>query len=210
MSDYKVFAINPGSTSTKIGLFEGEKCLFSKNVSHDAKELEKYDNLTKQLPYRKGMILDLLKEAGFSLDDVDVFVGRGGGLLAMEGGTYAVTDLVLEHARTCANGVVHPATLGSQLADEFAREYGAKAMVVNPPDVDEMQDLARLRSATAKRFCIKNMRTAIMWSAISEEASPSPPTGKDAWLTDMISSAVKARWPRPAAGIFLSPMCSPI
>ena len=98
MSDYKVFAINPGSTSTKIGLFEGEKCLFSKNVSHDAKELEKYDNLTKQLPYRKGMILDLLKEAGFSLDDVDVFVGRGGGLLAMEGGTYAVTDLVLEHA----------------------------------------------------------------------------------------------------------------
>ena len=83
MSDYKVFAINPGSTSTKIGLFEGEKCLFSKNVSHDAKELEKYDNLTKQLPYRKGMILDLLKEAGFSLDDVDVFVGRGGGLLAM-------------------------------------------------------------------------------------------------------------------------------
>ena len=144
MSDYKVFAINPGSTSTKIGLFEGEKCLFSKNVSHDAKELEKYDNLTKQLPYRKGMILDLLKEAGFSLDDVDVFVGRGGGLLAMEGGTYAVTDLVLEHARTCANGVVHPATLGSQLADEFAREYGAKAMVVNPPDVDEMQDLARL------------------------------------------------------------------
>jgi butyrate kinase len=75
---------------------------------------------------------------------VDVFVGRGGGLLAVDGGTYAMTDLLLEHARTCANGIIHPATLGPQLANEFATEYGAKAMVVNPPDVDEYQDLARL------------------------------------------------------------------
>jgi len=144
MKKYKVFAVNPGSTSTKIALFEGDSCLFSKNVSHDAKELEKYENLSQQLPYRKNMILKLLEEAGISLADVDVFVGRGGGLLAMEGGTYAVTDLVLDHAKNCANGVVHPATLGPQLAHEFAEEYGAKAMVVNPPDVDELQDLARM------------------------------------------------------------------
>lgn len=144
MKNYKVFAINPGSTSTKIALFEGDTCLFSKNVSHDAAELEKYDNLSQQLPYRKDMIRKLLDEAGFGLSDVDVFVGRGGGLIAMDGGTYAVTDLVLEHARNCANGVIHPATLGPQLANEFAEEYGAKAMVVNPPDVDELQDLARL------------------------------------------------------------------
>ena len=144
MKKYKVFAVNPGSTSTKIALFEGDTCLFSKNVSHDAKELEKYENLSQQLPYRKDMIRKLLDEAGFGLSDVDVFVGRGGGLLAMDGGTYAVTDLVLDHARSCANGVIHPATLGPQLANEFAEEYGAKAMVVNPPDVDELQDLARM------------------------------------------------------------------
>lgn len=144
MKKYKVFAVNPGSTSTKIALFEEDTCLFSKNVSHDAKELEKYENLSQQLPYRKNMIRKLLEEAGFGLSDVDVFVGRGGGLLAMEGGTYAVTDLVLDHAKNCANGVVHPATLGPQLANEFAEEYGAKAMVVNPPDVDELQDLARM------------------------------------------------------------------
>ena len=144
MKKYKVFAINPGSTSTKIALFEGDTCVFSKNVSHDAKELEKYKNLSEQLPYRKDMIRKLLNEAGFGLSDVDVFVGRGGGLLAMEGGTYAVTELVLEHAKNCANGVVHPATLGPQLANEFAEEYEAKAMVVNPPDVDELQDLARM------------------------------------------------------------------
>ena len=144
MSEYKILTVNPGSTSTKIALFQGEQCLYSKNVSHDAAELEKFHNLTEQLPYRRDMILGLLKEAGITLDDVDVFVGRGGGLLAMEGGTYEVTELLLDHARNFANGVVHPASLGSQLAHEFAETYGAKAMVVNPPDVDELQDLARM------------------------------------------------------------------
>lgn len=144
MNKYKVLTINPGSTSTKIALFEGENCLYSKNVSHEAKELEKFNSMTEQLPYRRDTILKLLKEARIQLFDVDVFVGRGGGLLGMEGGTYKVTELMLEHARTCANGVIHPAALGSQLANEFAKTYGAKAMVVNPPDVDEIQDLARM------------------------------------------------------------------
>lgn len=144
MKAYKVLTINPGSTSTKIALFEGEECLYSQNVSHEAKELAAYITMADQLPYRRDTIRRLLDEAGIRLDDVDVFVGRGGGLLAMEGGTYQVTDLMLEHARVCANGVIHPAALGSQLAAEFAKTYGAKAMVVNPPDVDELQDLARM------------------------------------------------------------------
>ncbi|MCD7868877.1 MAG: butyrate kinase [Clostridiales bacterium] len=144
MGNHKIFAINPGSTSTKIALFEGDQCLYSQNVAHDAKDLAEYENLSDQLPYRRDMILSLLKEADISLEGVEVFVGRGGGLLAMEGGTYDVTDLLVEHARTCANGVIHPAALGSQLAAEFAQKYGARAMVVNPPDVDEMQDVARV------------------------------------------------------------------
>lgn len=144
MKAYKVFTVNPGSTSTKIALFERENCLYSANVSHDANELAKYKTMAEQLPYRRDTIMNLLSEAGISLKDVAVFVGRGGGLLAMEGGTYEVTDLMLEHARSCANGVIHPAALGSQLANEFAEKYDAKAMVVNPPDVDELQDLARM------------------------------------------------------------------
>lgn len=81
MSNYKILTINPGSTSTKIALFQGEECTFSKNVSHDAAELDKFQSLSDQLPYRRDMILNLLEEADISLDDVDVFVGRGGGLL---------------------------------------------------------------------------------------------------------------------------------
>lgn len=144
METYKILTINPGSTSTKIALFEGEKCVYSQNVSHDAGELDQYKTMSDQLPYRRDMIQKLLDSAKVQLADVDVFVGRGGGLLAMEGGTYAVTQLMLEHASTCANGVIHPAALGSQIANEFAEKYGAKAMVVNPPDVDELQNLARM------------------------------------------------------------------
>ncbi len=144
MKEYHILAINPGSTSTKIALFQNETCLFSKNVSHDAGELEKLGHMSNQLAYRKETILNLLKEAGIDLSKVDVFVGRGGGLLAVEGGVYDINEVLLDHAKNCANGIIHPATLGSQLADAFAGEYGARAMVVNPPDVDEYQDLARL------------------------------------------------------------------
>ncbi len=144
MKHYKVLAVNPGSTSTKIALFQDEECVYAKNVSHDASELARFPTIPEQLPYRRDMILGLLKEAEVSLEDIDVFVGRGGGLLAMEGGTYGVSELMLDHARRCANGVIHPAALGFQLANEFAVKYGAKAMVVNPPDVDELQDLARM------------------------------------------------------------------
>ena len=87
MKPYKVLTINPGSTSTKVALFEGEECLYSQNVSHEAKELGQYASMSEQLPYRRDTVLKLLKEAGIRLEEVDVFVGRGGGLIAMEGGT---------------------------------------------------------------------------------------------------------------------------
>lgn len=140
----KVFAINPGSTSTKIALFEDEQCLFSKNVSHDAAVLAQFQNISDQLPYRMETINSLLQENGVTLEGVDAFVGRGGGLLAMEGGTYAVDETLLEHAVKGANGVAHPAQLGPQIAQALAEQYGVKAYVVNPPDVDELQDIARM------------------------------------------------------------------
>jgi len=140
----KIFAINPGSTSTKIALVEAGRVVFSKNVSHNADKLAEYNGISEQLPYRKETILNLLEKDHISLIGIDAFVGRGGGLLPMEGGTYEIDDLLLSHATIGANGVKHPAQLGSQLAKEFAKEYGGKAFVVNPPDVDELQDLARM------------------------------------------------------------------
>jgi len=144
LKSYKIFAINPGSTSTKVALIENDTVLFSKNISHDAKKLEEFDGISAQMPYRKEMILNLLAQDNISLDGISACVGRGGGLMALDGGTYEVDETILDHARRGANGVQHPAQLGPQLANEFAKEYNCPAFVVNPPDVCELQDLARM------------------------------------------------------------------
>lgn len=144
MADYKILTINPGSTSTKIALFHGAELVFSENVSHNSTELDKFENVSEQLIYRRETILNILKEKKIELKNVDAFVGRGGGLLPLEGGTYEINSVLLEHARIGANGVSHPAQLGSQLANEFCQEYGGRAFVVNPPDVDEYSEVARI------------------------------------------------------------------
>jgi butyrate kinase len=144
MKEFEIFAINPGSTSTKIALFKGDKCLFSKNVPHDAETLKQFPTISDQLAYRRNTITALLDESGVRLDAVDAFVGRGGGLMALEGGTYNIDDLLLDHARRGANGIQHPANLGSQLAYDFAQTFGGRAFVVNPPDVDEFELVARI------------------------------------------------------------------
>lgn len=142
--EYRILTVNPGSTSTKVGCFEGKKELFSVNVSHDADKLKEFPTISAQLPYRKETILAELGRAGIDLSTIDAFVGRGGGLLAVEGGTYTVDETLLDHAVRGANGVQHPAQLGSQIAYEFASQYGKPCFVVNPPDTDELCLEARM------------------------------------------------------------------
>lgn len=140
----KILTINPGSTSTKVALFQDDQQLISKSVQHEASDLAKFSTVTDQLPYRKRAVQMALDEAGVELRGLDAVVGRGGGLLAVEGGTYSVDERLLADARVGANGVQHPAQLGSQLANEFAESCQCPAFVVNPPDVDELQEVARI------------------------------------------------------------------
>jgi butyrate kinase len=140
----KVLTINPGSTSTKIGLFAGDEALFIKTVEHDSDALKGFATTPEQIPYRLETIDAALDENGMELSGVDAFVGRGGGLWSMEGGVYEIDDVLLEHARTEANGVHHPASIGPQIARALAEKYSKPAFVVNPPDTDELQDLARM------------------------------------------------------------------
>ena len=116
---YRLLAINPGSTSTKIALFENDKEIFSVNVSHDAAKLKEFREISDQFPYRKETILSELAKKNISLKGIDAFVGRGGGLVGLEGGTYTINETLLHHARIGFT-VKHPATLGSQLAHDFA------------------------------------------------------------------------------------------
>jgi len=139
----KVFVINPGSTSTKIALFEDETRVFGTNVDHDANELKKFKEIADQLPFRMETIQAELDKAGVSLEGVDAFAARCGGLVGLNGGVYAVNDKLLEHARTCFT-VKHPNTLGPQIALELQKKYGGEMFCVNPPDVDELDDVERI------------------------------------------------------------------
>ena len=140
----KILTINPGSTSTKIGLFEDERALFVENIKHDVSELSRYEKLFDQLEYRENLIRKFLERNDIVLSDIDAYVGRGGGLIAMEGGVYEIDEAVLEDSARGANGVQHPALLGPHLAKKLADIYQKPAFVVNPPDVDELQDVARM------------------------------------------------------------------
>lgn len=140
----RIFTINPGSTSTKVALFEDGKSILSENIAHDASELEKYETIPEQMPYREQVIREFLDRHQVDLSQIDAYVGRGGGLIAMEGGVYEIDDLLETDALYGANGVQHPALMGPALARKFAGLYGKPAYVVNPPDVDELQDIARI------------------------------------------------------------------
>ena len=140
---YRILAINPGSTSTKVAVFENDEKLFDKNLSHAAEELAQFREIPDQKAYRRDMIIQALREAGFRLEDMDAFVGRGGGMEPCEGGTYPVEGILLEHAATC-HAAKHPSVLGAVLSHEFAQATGKPAFIVNPPDVDELQDVARI------------------------------------------------------------------
>jgi len=139
----RVLAINPGSTSTKIALFDDYDELFSTSINHSTDELKAFGDIQGQLDYRTETVEKAMLEKGFAMEDVDVFAGRGGGLLPVTGGVYDVTDLLADHASKGMTGQ-HPAQLGSQISKRFADKFGKRAVVVNPPDVDEFSDVARV------------------------------------------------------------------
>lgn len=168
--EFRILAINPGSTSTKVGVFQGERELFSMNVAHQAEKLAQFDGISAQLPYRKQRILEALEKERIDLSAMDAFVGRGGGLVSVEGGTYAINDTLLDHAVRGANGVQHPAQLGPQLAYGFAQQYGKPCFVVNPPDTDELTLCARITGVkgvyrTVHLHALNLKETAIRHSA---------------------------------------------
>ncbi len=141
---YRILVINPGSTSTKVSLFENEKPRFERSLFHDAPELLRYPHVNGQIPFRYGVILDMLKEEGVEPGDIDVFVGRGGSAQTQPGGVTAIDQRLYDDTEAAVGGSEHPAKLGVMLAWKFARAYGKPAYTLNPTNVDEFCDYARL------------------------------------------------------------------
>lgn len=141
---YKIFVINPGSTSTKLAYFEDEEKLFETNVFHDAPELERLGPVSNQLGYRLDLIKKFIDENGIDLSGVDAIVGRGGASMPVTGGTYEANELLINDNMNAVTGVDHPANLGLPLAAALQREFGGRVFMVDSPKTDEFCDLARI------------------------------------------------------------------
>lgn len=138
----KSLIINPGSTSTKIGVFEDETLLFEETLRHSTEEIAQYASIVDQKDFRKQIILDLLKEKDFDIRSLQVIVGRGGMLKPIPGGTYAVSDDLLHDLKIGKQGQ-HASNLGGILAREVGDEIGVPSYIVDPVVVDELMPIAR-------------------------------------------------------------------
>lgn len=140
---YKLLIINPGSTSTKIGVYEDENQVLEENLKHSAEEIAKYDTIYDQFPFRKEVILNVLKEKNVDITTLSAVVGRGGLLKPIVSGTYAVNDTMLEDLKVGVQGQ-HASNLGGIIANEIAKELNIPSYIVDPVTVDEMQEVAKI------------------------------------------------------------------
>ena len=139
----RILAINPGSTSTKIAVYENETPVFLKNLKHSKENLDQFEKITDQFQFRKDLILNQLKEADILLSSIKIIVGRGGLLKPIESGVYKVNAAMVHDLKNSYLGE-HASNLGGLIAHDIAKSIpGAEAYIANPVVVDEMDDIAR-------------------------------------------------------------------
>ena len=141
---FRIFVINPGSTSTKIALFEDRDNVWERKIFHEAEDLSRFPSVNDQLQYRYELICNTLKEDGIDLTGINAIAARGGSCCTVESGVYLVNDRMIEDTRLAKGGTEHASMLGVQLADKFRSIYGGAVYTMDPIVVDEYSDLARM------------------------------------------------------------------
>ena len=135
MKKYKSLVINPGATSTKIGVFEGTDMLFEKTIRHTAEELSPYPDILDQFDFRKGTILEAIGEEKFDIRDIDFIMARGGVLKPMTSGVYRVNGKMLEDLRLSESR--HASNLAAIIAFSLSESLGGlPAFIADPVVVD--------------------------------------------------------------------------
>lgn len=137
----RIFVINPGSTSTKIAIYENEKPVWTAGAHHPVDELARFEHVNEQYEYRKNFILQRLIKADIPVK-FDAVIARGGLPKPMTGGVYAINEKMKEDLRHAE--MEHACNLGTFIADEIAKQCGCPAYIADPGVVDEMQPVARL------------------------------------------------------------------
>ena len=140
---FRILVINPGSTSTKIAIFEDEKMISSETIRHSSEELSKFEKLIDQYEFRLNAIEKFLNKLGFHYSDFDAIVGRGGLVRPIPSGTYEVDELMIEELKMAKYGE-HASNLGAVIAYEIAKKYNIPAYIVDPVVVDEMEKIAKI------------------------------------------------------------------
>lgn len=138
-----ILVINPGSTSTKVALFETEQCIKQKTLKHLPEELNKFERVIGQYEIRMNAVLDWMKKEGIDLNSLNAVVGRGGILRPIPGGTYIVTDAMIEDLKS-GEREEHASNLGAIIARGIAEKCGIPAYIVDPVSIDEFDDIARI------------------------------------------------------------------
>lgn len=159
----KILVINPGSTSTKVAVYEEEKPILLRNITHTAEELAPFDAITEQQDFRRQLVLDELKRSDIPLE-FDAVIGRGGLVKPIAGGVYEINEQMIEdtlHGCVMHN---HACNLGCLIAHEIAVNIpGCRAFIADPGVVDELSPLARISgSPLMPRICI--------WHALNQRA----------------------------------------
>lgn len=143
VESFRVLVINPGSTSTKIGVFQDETLLLEHTIRHATEKIAKFPSIIDQYQFRKDAILQVLEDEEIKLSTLDAVCGRGGLLRPIEGGTYSVNDAMIEDLRTGYFGQ-HASNLGGIIAREIATSLMIPSFIVDPVVVDELSQIARI------------------------------------------------------------------
>jgi butyrate kinase len=138
-----MLVINPGSTSTKIAVYDDLTPVFVETLRHSSEEIGKYGTIFEQYDFRKDVILNAVKNKGVDINSLTAVVGRGGLLKSIEGGTYPVNECMLEDLKIGVQGQ-HASNLGGIIAFEIAKSLGIKSFIVDPVVVDELEEVARI------------------------------------------------------------------
>ena len=165
---YKILSINPGSTSTKIAVYENERELFQKTVEHDAREIAQYKTVADQLPMRKEAIMACLKEKNFSLKELSAVAGRGGKLPPLKQGAYRVNKAMVDFL-TYRPIDDHASNLGAIIAYEIGILVNIPAFIYDAVVVDELKEIARFSGVpeiVRRASChVLNMRAVALKTA---------------------------------------------
>ncbi|WP_278757983.1 butyrate kinase [Alistipes putredinis] len=139
---FKILAINPGSTSTKIALYDDEQPTLALTLRHSAEEIARFPRIIDQLDWRKEMVLEALAKNNFDVKSLSAVIGRGGLIKPIESGVYEV-NAALKNDLVNAQRE-HASNLGGLIAEQIAQAAGVKAYIADPVVVDELDDIARL------------------------------------------------------------------